>query len=175
VLLICAIGSLAIANSSKNASTRSTTSTTSATPQPGVTSTPALPASNHKIGDAVNFHNEWQVTINSASLSNGDANQVDPTPEAGKTYLIIGGTFKNLTTRAQTLSTLLYFELRDAEGNTYYEAFLPSVTPPDSSGVEAGGFVQGTWSYKVPTSLHAFALFFNSDLTGEPAIWDINV
>jgi hypothetical protein len=179
VLLVCCIGGIAVvANGGKNTSNTANTSNTSspvATSPSGVTPTTAPTTSDHKIGDTVNFNSEWQVTITSATLSNGDASQFDPTPDAGKTYLIIEGSFKNLTTKAQPLSTLLYFELRDAQGNKYDETLLLSITPPDSGGIPAGGLSRGKWPYEVPTSVHAFTLAFDSDLAGNPAIWDINV
>ncbi len=175
VLLLCGIGGIAaIANGGKNSPNGSTSSTSTATAQPTATPTAASEA-DHKIGDTVNYNNEWQVTINGASFSNGDPSQFDPTPAAGQTYLVIDGTFKNLTSKAQPLSTLLYFELRDTQGNNYTETLLFSITLPDSSGIPAGGLSRGKWAYEVPTNVHAFVLTFNADLTGEPIVWDLSV
>jgi len=178
VFLLCCIGGLAVvANGGKNTSSNATTSSSpspAATSPSGVTPTATLPANTYTIGDKVNFHNEWQITITNANFSNDAPSQFDPTPDVGKVYLIIQGTFENLTTKAQPLSTLLYFELRDAQGNSYIEAFLPSLTPPDSRAVEAGSFSQGTWGYEVPSSAQTFTLSFNADLTGSPVIWSIS-
>ncbi|HEU5370746.1 MAG TPA: DUF4352 domain-containing protein, partial [Ktedonobacterales bacterium] len=126
-------------------------------------------------GEAVTFNHEWQVTINGASHSSGDPSKFDPTPDAGKIYLVIEGTFKNLKSSPQPLSTLLFFELRDDQGNRYDETLLLSITPPDSEGIPAGGLAHGKWAYEVPTSAHTFTLAFNADLTGDPVIWDISV
>lgn len=115
------------------------------------------------------------MTINSASLSKGDPNKFDPTPTAGKTYLVIEGTFKNLKTSAQPLSTLVQFELRDGQGNRYKEVLLFSLTPPDSGGIPAGSLARGKWDYEVPTSVKSFILSYNPDLIGDPIIWDITV
>jgi hypothetical protein len=109
------------------------------------------------------------------SFSTGDPGKFDPTPEAGQTYLIIEGTFKNLKSSSQPLSTLLFFELRDDQGNGYNETLLLSITPPDSEGIPAGGLSHGKWPYEVPTSAHTFTLSFNADLTGEPLFWDISI
>ena len=176
VFLVCAIGGIAaIANSGKNTANTGNNSTPAATSQTGTTPTAAPSSGTHKVGDTVNFNNEWQVTIDSVGFSAGDPNQFDPTPEAGMTYLIIEGTFKNLKDSAQPLSTLLFFELRDDQGNRYDETFLGSVTPPDSGGIPAGSLSRGKWPYEVPTSVHSFTLTFNADLVGEPIVWDISV
>jgi hypothetical protein len=176
VLLVCCIGGLAVvANGGKNSPNTANSSTPGATSNPGQTPTTAAPAGNHKVGETVSYNNEWQITINGAILSTGDSSQFDPTPEAGQTYLVIEGTFKNLKSSAQPLSTLLFFELRDNQGNRYNETILFSFTPPDSSGIPAGGRAHGKWPYEVPTSAHTFTLNFNADLVGDPIIWDITV
>jgi hypothetical protein len=116
--------------------------------------------------------NVWQVTINGATTSQGGSD--DLPPKAGNIYLIIEATLKNLQSKAEPLSTLIEFELHDAQGNHYTESFLFSLNAPDGT-VEAGGLAHGKWGYEVPTSVQSFTLLFSSDFGQTVAIWDINV
>jgi Domain of unknown function (DUF4352) len=179
VVLVASIigGAVIIANGSKNNVANNPPGST-----PGVTATTAPgqtpPASNgggpYSVGATVNYNNDWQITINGVSSYQGDPNQFDPTPEPGHTFLVLEGTFKNLQSSSQPLSTLVEFELRDSQGNKYDEGFLPSLNLPDGT-IVAGGPAHGKWGYDVPTSVHTFTLLFSEDFGQTSVIWNITL
>lgn len=115
----------------------------------------------------------WDVTVNSAKTSAGDAND---TPTNGQ-YLILDITFKNTDTTDHDISSILQFSFKDATTGQLYQdqlTQLPGVTPPDSD-VQGGDLVRGQVVYDVPTSAHAFEWTFASVLTPAVGVWDITV
>lgn len=180
ILVICVVVVAAAAGGKTPGATSGATATTgtsanaTSNPAPTATTPASTGSAHHKVGETITYNNHWQVTINGVTSYQGDPNQFDPTPEAGHTYLVIEGTFKNLQSTSQPLSTLLYFELRDAQGNKYNESLLLSITPPDGT-IEAGGPAHGKWAYDVPTSAHTFTLTFSDDFGTTNDIWDITL
>ena len=172
VLIGSIVGAVALAASSKNASNHpvsnptvgATTTRTSAPTQQTV--------AHHQVGDAITTA-DWQVTITSARAYAGNPYQFE-TPRDGDTFLVVKGTFKNLTDQSQPLSTLLFFTLQDTQGNTYLEAVLNSVRSPDSP-VLANRSTQGEWGYEVPASIHTFVLIFSDDPGHTTFAWDITI
>lgn len=177
VVLVVAIAGIALAaNSNKSGpnTTANTSATSTNTPTIAPTDTPTQDSSatHHKVGDTVTTAT-WQVTINSAVSYAGDPNEFE-TPNPGDTYLVVEGTFKNLTNQSQPLSTLLDFELQDSQGNKYEEALLISVTGPDGT-VLPNGPAHGKWGYEVPTSVHTFVLVFSEDFGQTAYVWDLSI
>jgi hypothetical protein len=171
-LIGCIVGAVVLAASSKNAS-----NTTVSNPTAGATTAPTSAptqqaVAHHQVGDAITTAG-WQVTITSARAYDGNPAQFD-IPRAGDTFLVVKGTFKNLTSQAQPLSTLLFFTLQDTQGNIYAEAVLNSVHAPDSP-VLPNENAQGEWGYEVPASIHTFVLIFSDDLGHTTFIWDITL
>ncbi len=172
VLMGSIVGAVALAASSKNAANTAVSHpTTSATAAP-TSASPRQAAAHHQMGDSITTAN-WQVTITSARAYDGNPSLFD-IPRDGDTFLVVKGTFKNLTDQSQPLSTLLFFTLQDTQGNTYLEAVLNGVRSPDSP-VLANRSTQGEWGYEVPTSTHAFVLIFSDDLGHTTSIWDITI
>jgi hypothetical protein len=180
VVAVVVIGGIAgiaaiAGNGSKNSPTTSgSTPGASTVPTAGLTPTVQPGVGNHKVGETVSYGDQWQVTINTVSSYSGDPSQFDPTPAAGNTFLVIDATLKNLQNKAQPLSTLLEFELRDTQGNAYDEGFLPSLQLPDGT-IPPNGLAHGTWGYEVPTSAHTFTLIFSADFGTTTIIWDISL
>lgn len=176
VIAVVLMGSLVsivvVAASSKNLANTgafhptavSTAASTSTPTQQGI--------GHHQVGDTISTP-RWQVTINSASAYAGNANLFE-VPAAGDTFLVVEGAFKNLTSTTQTLSTLQFFALQDAQGNIYTEAFFNSLTPPDGA-IFAGDTARGKWGYEVPASLHAFVLIYSDDAGQTTSIWEISI
>src|SRR5579883_2254175 len=173
-VVVAFFSGLAIGANSKSSGTTSGGSNPGATATTGPTATATAHPGNHQVGETVNYNNHWQITINSVSSYQGDPSQFDPTPAPGDTFLVIEGTFKNLQSTAQPLSTDVDFELRDSQGNNYDEAFLPSLNMPDGT-IPPGGPAHGKWGYEVPTSAHTFTLLFSEDFGETSAIWDISL
>ena len=172
VLMGCIVGAVALAAGSQNAA-----NTTVSHPTTGATTAPTSAATqqtaaHHQLGDSITTAN-WQVTITSARAYAGNPYQFD-TPRSGDTFLVVKGTFKNLTDQSQPLSTLLFFTLQDTQGNTYLEAVLNSVRSPDSP-VLADRSAQGEWGYEVPASIHTFVLIFSDDPGHTTSVWDITI
>jgi hypothetical protein len=172
VLVGCIVGAIALAAGSQSASTRTAFNPTAgATTAP--TSAPTQQAvAHHQVGDSITTA-DWQVTITSARAYDGNPYQFE-IPREGDTFLVVKGTFKNLTNQSQPLSTLLFFTLQDTQGNTYPEAVLNSVRSPDSP-VLPNEDTQGEWGYEVPASNHTFVLIFSDDLGHTTFIWDISI
>lgn len=174
VVLVCCIGGIAaVANGGKGTSNNTASNPTSvSTSAPTSAPTQNPNAGHHKVGDTISTAT-WQVTLNSAAAYAGDPNQFE-VPKDGDTFLVLEGTFKNLTSQSQPLSTLLMFELQDSQGNKYDEALLISVTGPDGT-VLANGPAHGKWGYEVPTSLHSFILVFSDDFGLTSYAWDVSI
>ncbi len=172
LLIIAVIVSLGSAKGPANSTATGGNTPTSS----GGSNTPTVPTAatgqHYQVGQTVTVGDAWQVTINSATTSQGSGD--DPPPKAGNVYLIIEATLKNLQSKAAPLSTLIDFELHDAQGNHYTESFLFSLNGPDGT-VEAGGLAHGKWGYEVPASVHSFTLLFSKDFGQTVTIWDINV
>jgi len=136
-----------------------------ATPDPGQS------GAHHKVGQVVTVNNEWEVTINSAKFSQTGASDIDK-PAAGKVFLVIDITLKNISPKEQNISSLLDFKLRDKNGQSYNESIFANA--PDGK-VEPGGPIKGQLEYEVSPSIHQFTFYFDPDFTSSngQTIWDI--
>lgn len=158
---------------SKNASSNIASNPAAiSTTAPTTTSTQQPIAEHHQVGESITTAS-WQVTIDSASAYTGNPNQFE-TPRAGDTFLVVEGTFKNLTNKTQPLSTIQFFTLQDTQGSTYPEALLNTLAPPEGTVLAARGTI-GEWGYEVPTSIHAFVLVFSDDVGQTTSLWEISI
>lgn len=171
IALVCLV-SLVLLSACGGTSTPVAQSTNAPTATvPTDTPTPAGPQ-RYQVGQTGHV-GVWDVTINSAKTSAGDAND---TPTNGQ-YLILDITFKNTDTKDHTISSVLQFTFKDADSGQKYNdqiTSLPNVTPPDSD-VNGGDLVKGQVVYDVPTSAHHFEWIFASVLTPATATWAITV
>jgi uncharacterized protein DUF4352 len=131
---------------------------------------PASPQ-HFKVGDNVKVGDTYQVTVNSVKTHAGDE---FTKPKDGSTFLIVDVTVKNLSSKEQSLSSVLQFNLKDSTGQKYDETFLGDNKPIDGK-VEPGGLLRGQFTYEVPTAQHAFTYSFEADpFTGGQTIWDVS-
>ena len=156
---------------------------TTPTPAPQQTTAPQSPttapqptqaptSAHHKVGEQVRV-GDWAVTINSAMLNAGDEFN---SPKAGYTYLVFDATFKNVSSNAQTMSTLGQITVKDSTGQGYTETIATFAKASPGGTVEPGGQTRGEVVFEVPTSQHQFTFAFQPDLFNTTqAIWDINV
>lgn len=137
----------------------------------GITPTSQTTTGNGKVGQAVQAGPNYAVTVNSVKTSSGDSVF---SPKSGNTYLVIDVTVKNTSSSSQDVSSLINFELQDATGQKYTEAFTDIGTPPDQTGLAPGGLIRGQLVYEVPTSMHQFTLSY-VDLLGDGtlATWSL--
>lgn len=177
-VLIVGAGAYALGHQGgTNATATPTPSATSNTPSPSgntptssaITPTTQTTSGNGKIGQAVQAGANYLVTVNSVKTSAGDSVF---SPKAGNTYFVIDVTVKNTSTSSQDVSSLINFELQDATGQKYTEAFTDIGTPPDQTGLQPGALIRGQLVYEVPTSMHQFTLSYVDLLAdGTLATW----
>jgi hypothetical protein len=176
LVLVVGMGVRAVLLGGFTPASRSVSGFTPGTPSPRSSNPTAtlVPGGNHQVGEAVTYNGHWQITISNVTTTNGDQRWDNPTPRPGETYLVIEGTFRNLQDHSDVLSTLAECDVRDSQGNTYIEAVLFSVTPPDGN-IAAGDSVQGTWAYQVPITIKRFMLTFSEDFGQTFVAWSITV
>ena len=118
-------------------------------------------ADRFAVGDMVEL-GDWQVTVNSV---------VDPwvSPEefdvaATGRYVAVDVTVVNNSDGPETVSSLLCFELRDADGRSANSTFvLGGGSAPDGE-IDPGGRLTGTLYYDVPAESTGLELRFQCDL-----------
>lgn len=163
--LLLAIGGAIMACGSSSDNSGSITSSGS--------SSSSSSAKHFKVGDQVKVGDTWVVTVNSAKLHG--PTDIDQ-PSAGDTYLVLDITFKNVSSKEQTLSTVLQMSLKDATGQTYDDTIVSFAKSAPEGKVEAGDLVRGQLAYEIPKAQKAFTFAFESDVVSSgQTIWDINV
>lgn len=163
------LGALIACGESNNTGVASSTSNNTSQAQ----STPAA-ASHFKVGDVVKVGNTWQVTVNSVKTSQGDDFSK---PGAGNIYVIIDVTVKNISSQEQTISSLLNFTYKAADGTQGKESILTTGVSPSPDGkVAAGDVVKGDLVYEVPAAQKTGTLAFQADITsGGETVWDVKL
>jgi hypothetical protein len=174
VLLLLSCGILVVLGKFATTATQGGISNIAATVQTAAQAsvTPASVSAHHKINEVVNVDNTWEVTVTKVSTNQGGSALV--TPQAGNTLLQIEVTMKNISTKQQTASSLIQYNLRDASGQKYTEDLLTGKVGPEGA-VAAGNPLKGTITYEVPQSTKSFVLEFTANFTGELASWDLTV
>jgi hypothetical protein len=165
-----------------NTSTTATVATGNTTTGSSPTATPVSSSSSstssssgsvhHKVGEAVNFNNTWQITLNSVQTSPG---QGFDQPKAGDQYLLLDVTLQNVSNDEQEVAADFNFTLRDTEGREIQMAFVGFVSPPPTGKVEPQQKIRGTLAYEVPQSQHDFVLSFSDIMQSGQLFWDIHV
>jgi Domain of unknown function (DUF4352) len=123
----------------------------------------------HKIGEAVNVDNVWQVTVTGVKTSQGDD---IIHPKAGHVFLSVNVSMKNISSSQQAASSLIQYSLRDTAGQQYNETIATNATSPNGP-VNAGEPLKGTLTYEVPTSTKSFVLGFVATPGGQQVNWNI--
>lgn len=139
-----------------------------------IQSTQTAAVTRGQIGQTVNYHQHWQITITGVTTSSGNPAQLDATPAPGTTYLVLAGMFENLQATTQLLFTFGDFPLHDPRGTLYHQAELLSLKDPDGD-IPPGGVSAGQWGYRVPTSQQHYTLTFTDDLAQTSVLWEITL
>ena len=129
---------------------------------PASQTTPSSSSGTNTVGNPVVVDSTWTVTVNSAKTSSGDSVF---TPKNGNTYLIVDVTVKNTSASNQTVSSLIFFSLKDSTGQQYDQAFTDIGKSPDGT-LAPGETLRGQLVYEVPTSQNSFTLSFQADFQG---------
>ncbi len=130
-------------------------------------------AKTFKVGDVVTVGTDWQVTVNTVKTSTGD--NFDQ-PKSENIFLEASVTLKNISSQAQTVSSLVSWTLKDAAGQAYTESIVINAPKPPDGSVAAGDKLTGTLSYEVPQSQKQFELAFSPDIvSSDQTIWNVSV
>jgi len=147
--------------------------TTQPTAQPTAqpTTQPTQPGGN-TIGKAVQVGNTWVVTVNNVKTSPGSE---FTKPKSGNIFIVVDVSVKNISSSDQSVSSLLMFNLKNATGQLYTEAFTEFTNPPDGT-VTPNSLLRGQLVYEVPSTDHTFTFSFQSDSSGSDIIeWNVKV
>jgi pSer/pThr/pTyr-binding forkhead associated (FHA) protein len=147
--------------------------TTQPTAQPTTqpSTQPTQPGGN-TIGKAVQVGNTWVVTVNNVKTSPGSE---FTKPKSGNIFIVVDVSVKNISSSDQSVSSLLMFNLKNATGQLYTEAFTEFTNPPDGT-VTPNSLLRGQLVYEVPSKDHTFTFSFQSDSTGSDlTTWNVNV
>lgn len=113
------------------------------------------------VGDTVAL-GDWEVTVNSVVDPWSSPEEFDMAP-TGR-YVEVDVTVTNNSNSAETVSSLLCFELRDTDGRSVSQEFvLGGGTPPDGE-VDPGGRLSGNLYFDVPEGVSDLELRFSCDL-----------
>lgn len=129
-------------------------------------------AIHHGIGEAVNFNDIWQITLNSVETLPG---QGEDQPKAGDQYLLLDVTLVNVSNDEQVVSASLNFTLRDSDGREIEMTIVGFGDLPPSGKVEPEQKIRGTLAYEVPLAQHDFVLSFSDIMQSGQVFWDIHV
>ncbi len=146
---------------------------TAVTPTPTTTSAPTpTPVPSHfKVGQTVKVGDTWELTIVSAK-NGGTASYL----KSGQVFLNIDVKARNISQAEQTMSSLVSWTVRDADGNTYQAGYDPNAGTGLNGKVEAGQPLQGSLTFVVKNTVHQYLLFFQANFTASgQTIWDIHV
>jgi hypothetical protein len=124
----------------------------------GTTITPVF-----QVGDEVKL-GDWRVKVHTVTDPLVSTNEFFE-PKPGNRFIAIDTEVTNTTSRPQTVSSLLCFELQDDKNQSYDQAITgdTSVKSPDGE-VDAKGSRRGVLTYEVPTSATGLKLRFKCEL-----------
>ncbi|GHO44565.1 DUF4352 domain-containing protein [Ktedonospora formicarum] len=165
--LLIMIGALLACGADSNTNTGTTsTSSTQTTDQ-------QQPAKHFKVGETVKVGDTWEITVNKVSTSSG-ADFI--TPPAGKKYLLVNVTVKNISNKEQVISSIANFTLKNADGEKANNSILVggNTTPAPDGKVAAGDKAKGDLVYEIKQSDKNFTLAFEADIIASgQTIWDL--
>lgn len=119
-------------------------------------------AKQASIGDTVKL-GDWQIKVNKLTDPVKPSNEF-MTPKAGTRFVAVNATVSNKSSKAETVSSLVCFDLRDKEGQKFDPALSGEGAQLDGE-VPAGGKLKGNVTFEVPTSVKGdLELHFKCDL-----------
>lgn len=136
-----------------------------------VTPSSSTPSNQHfKVGETVKV-GDWEITVTKAEPNNGTEFFK---PADGNQFLNISASLHNLSSKEQSVSSIIFFDLKDADGNKAKSA-LTSSDPVLGGKVEAGGKLAGLVGFEVKKETKNFILTFSPGFGGGSALFDINI
>lgn len=125
------------------------------------------PGSLH-VGDAV-YGENWLFRVLETRY---DAEGSPPffTPPVGTVFYIVKLRVENLASVEQTMTSLLAFDLRDAEGKSYHTTVNPGIAQSLDGVVPPGGNLEGEITFIVPESETGFSLDIHPETLARESI-----
>lgn len=176
VVVVLAIVITAVATNGGKASTNtgntSSSSQSASTSEQPTTSTSSGPAT-FKVGQSTTLDG-WTAVVNGTKTDKGDGEI--SVPKAGNIYFEVSVTLTNTSSKNQTASSLVFWTLKDTNGQAYTETIVTNAPRPPDGAVAAGSKLTGTLTYEIPISLKNVEIDFHPDLTStDLAIWNLTV
>lgn len=175
VVLCAIIGAVSNAGKSNTGTKVDTTTDTTSNTTSSSSQAPSQPSQQHfKAGDVVTTGDTWEVTVNSATTSQGNGFEV---PDAGNTYVVLDITMRNTSAKEQNESSILQWNFKGPDGQKYKQALYSDPNSSSLDGkVEPGGLLKGEISFETPQTVKSFNLAFSPETFGSgQTIWDITV
>jgi hypothetical protein len=127
----------------------------SATPQQSV----------FQVGQAVKVGNSMIFTVTAVQSSAGTDFEK---PQKGQ-FLVVNVSLQNISSKSQTVSSILSFELRDGSGQSYNETILSTAPKPPDGEIAPNDKLAGGLTFDVPKP-QSFKLYFKNDVFGSGAV-----
>lgn len=119
-------------------------------------------AKQASVGDTVKL-GDWQIKVNEVTDPVKPQNEF-VTPAEGTRYVAVNATVSNKSSKAETVSSIMCFDLRDKEGQKFESTITGEGAQLDGE-VPAGGKLKGNVTFEVPTSVKGgLELHFKCDL-----------
>jgi len=166
------VATAAPAQASAPASTKPAASPSSAAPAASTAAKPsassAAPAAapkpsgptTFKVGDVIK-DGDLQVTVTKVQAPFQSTNEFEK-PANGQ-YLVASVSMENTGAKPATVSSMLSFELRDTDGQTYNETIVSSAPKPPDGTIAPGDKLAGGLTFDVPTG-KAYRLYFKDNV-----------
>lgn len=120
-------------------------------------------AKQAKVGDTVKL-GDWEIRVNDVTDPVKSSNEF-MTPEAGNRWVSVNATVSNKSDKPETVSSMMCFDLRDAEGQKFETTITGSTGSQLDGEVPAGGRLKGSVAFEVPESVKSgLELHFKCDL-----------
>lgn len=119
-------------------------------------------ARTFKVGDVVQLKN-YKVTVNKIRTDNGG--EVSK-PKDGNVFFYVDCTIENISKEEQTVSSILMFKVRDADGRSLEQAIPEHQNGELDGKVAAGQKLSGEYVVEAPKDKTGLKLVFDGSLFG---------
>ena len=128
-------------------------------------------AQSYKVGDIVKLGNT-QVIVHSFKDPYIPQSEFGKAA-AGSRYVTVDTELKNLSTKPQSYSTIIQFEIQDASSQAFNVTIVPDQLPSLDGEAPPGGGRRGTLAFEVPNTSKGLKLAFKGDLFGRGSAYII--
>lgn len=122
----------------------------------------ATAATEFAVGDIVEL-GDWRVQVHGVTDPYLSSNEFLAAPE-GSRYVVVDTEVTNNDDAPTTVSSIMCFDLRDAESRSYSITFVDTPTGSVDGEVAAGSSRRGDLAFEVPTTATGLKLEFKCDL-----------